>query len=145
MITKLCTALAVSTLAFVSVPVAAQSAAAPTEEARTTYRITYLKLKPGADNRWAELRTKYYDPAGEAAKLPKVVVHWMMDGPWDLMLLLPMPRGMASMDQHMSPERAAFRQAFIKVAGSEEAAKKIWDEADGLIANSSTAFSHTHP
>jgi hypothetical protein len=145
MIKKLCTALAVSSLALVSIPAAAQSAAAPAEETRTTYRINYIKLKPGADDRWSEIRTKYAEPAAAAAKLPPAIVHWMMDGPWDLMILVPMPRGMASMDKHMSAERVAYRDAFIKVAGGEEAARKIWAEADGLIANSSTAFSHTHP
>lgn len=145
MIGKIFTALAVSSLTLAAVPASGQTAPSQTEEKRTTYRVQYIKLKPGADDRWSELRNKYYDPAATAAKLPPAQVHWMMDGPWDLMLLLEMQGGMASLDQHNSPARAAFRQAFIKIAGSEDAAKKIWDEADSLIANSNTAFSHTHP
>lgn len=139
---KIGAAIAAASLAFAAVPAVAQS---PTEEARTTYRITFIKLKPGADDRWTELSEKYYGPATDAAKLKRPTVHWLVSGPWDLMLVQEMPRGMAALDRHEGPERTAMRQAMAKIAGSEEAAKKIRDESDTLVAESSIAFSHTHP
>ena len=68
-----------------------------------------------------------------------------MTGPWDLMLLYEMPRGMAALDTHNPPERKAFREALVKIAGSEEEAKKIGAENASLITESMTVYSHTHP
>lgn len=115
------------------------------EQARTTYRIVHIKLKPGADDRWTELSEKYYGPAQDAAKIKRPTIHWLVSGNWDLMLVHEMPRGMSAMDKHGSPERTAMRQAMAKIAGSEDAAKKITDESDTLIADTSITFSHTHP
>lgn len=142
MIRKLTIALAAASFAFTAVPAMAQDDA---EEARTTYRIEFLKLKPGADDRWMELGAKYFGPATDAAGLKRPTIHWMMGGPWDLMLVFEMPNGMSSLDTHNPPERAAFRKAFVEVAGSVEEARKIWAEDDALVANTVVTYSHTHP
>lgn len=107
--------------------------------------VILLKLAPGAQERWSELQDKYWAPAGAAAGLPKAEVHWMMDGPWDLMILRPLPRGMATLDTHSSPEGKAFQAQFTKLAGSEEAAKKLNEEEGKLVTESMRYFSHTHP
>lgn len=132
---------AATTLAFAA-PAYAQD---EPEEPRTTYRIELIKLKPGAAQRWSEMGEKYFGPATDAAGLDRPEVHWIMAGPWDLMLLFKMPRGLAALDSHNPPERTAFRQAFIKIAGSDDAAKKLWEEGDSLVANSMVTYSHTHP
>lgn len=142
MMRKICMAAAAASIAFAAVPAVAQN---EPEEPRTTYRIVLLKLKPGADDRWTELSQKYYGPADDAAKLKRPTIHWLVSGPWDLMLVQEMPSGMAALDKHNSAERVARRQAMAKIAGSEEAAAKIRDEADSLVAESSVVFSHTHP
>jgi hypothetical protein len=142
MIKKLAAAIAAASFAFATLPAMAQS---EPEAPRTTYRITYLKLKPGADDRWSELLEKYYVPAQDEAKVKRTTVHWLVTGPWDLMLIQELPRGLATLDQHETPERTAWRKAMAKVAGSEEAAKKIFAESDTLVAESSMTLSHTHP
>ena len=142
MIRKISAAIAAASFALAAMPAAAQS---EPEEARTTYRILHLKLKPGADDRWSELSAKYYGPAQDAAKIKRPTVYWLVSGSWDLMLVQEMPRGLAALDQHETPERAAMRQAMAKIAGSEEAAKKIYAESDSLVAESTTTYSHTHP
>jgi hypothetical protein len=142
MIRKISAAFAAASFAIAAMPAAAQS---EPEEARTTYRIVHLKLKPGADDRWSELADKYYGPAQDAAKIKRPTVYWLVTGSWDLMLVYEMPRGLATLDKHESPERTAMRQAMAKIAGSEEAAKKINAESDSLIAESSMTMSHTHP
>lgn len=142
MIRKLSIAMAAACMAFGTVPAFAQDEA---EEPRTTYRIEFIKLKPGAGERWSELGEKYFGPATDEAGLKRPAVHWLMGGPWDIMMVFEMPRGMASLDTHASPERAAFRKALAKVAGGEEQAKKVWEEDEALTANSVTTFSHTHP
>ena len=125
-----------------AVPAAAQD---EPEEARTTYTVVMLKFANGADERWSELQEKYYAPASAAAGLPKTEVHWMMDGPWDLMLVRMVPRGMAAFDTHASPERKAYQAAFEKIAGGADAAKKLNEENEKLVSNSVRYFSHTHP
>jgi len=142
MIKTLARGIAVASLAFAAVPAIAQNEA---EEPRTTYRIEFVKFAPNADDRWIELGEKYWGPADDAAGLKRPTIHWLMGGEWDVMLVFEMPRGMAMLDAHRSPERKALREAFIKIAGSEEEAKKIWAEADTLEADSMTYFSHTHP
>lgn len=131
--------------AFAAAPATVAFAQDAPEEARTTYQITLLKFAPGADDRWNEMQTKYYGPAAKAAGLPETQVHWLMDGEWDIMLMRPMRRGLAAMDAHTSPERKAFEAAFEKIAGSEDAAKKLNAESDKLIAASARYYSHTHP
>ena len=141
MIRKIAIGLAAMSTFAVAMPVMAQDE----EEPRTTHAIRYIKLKDGAAQRWTELGEKYFAPAAAAAGLPPAEVHYLVAGPWDIMMIFTMPRGMASLDTHASPERKAFREAVVKIAGSEEAAKKIFEESDSLEANSVRTFSHTHP
>lgn len=134
--------IAVASLSFAVVPAVAQD---EPEQPRTTYRIEYVKFAPDAEDRWMELGDKYYGPAADAAGQKRPTIHWLMSGPWDVMMVLELPRGMATLDSHNPPERTAFRKAFIKIAGSEDEAKKIWAEGDKLEAESMTVYSHTHP
>lgn len=142
MIGKIGAAIAAASFMLATVPAGAQS---EPEAPRTTYRIIYLKLKPGADDRWTELSEKYYGPAQDEAKVKRPTIHWLVTGPWDLMLIQELPRGLAALDKHETPERTAMRKAMAKIAGSEDAAKKIFDESDSLVAESTVALSHTHP
>ena len=141
MIRKLALGLAAATTFALAVPAVAQDE----EQPRTTYRIEYIKLADGKERRWAELGEKYFAPAAKAAGLPAAQVHYLMTGPWDIMMIFTMPRGMASLDTHASPERKAFWEALVKIAGSKEEAQKLIDESDAIETESMRAFSHTHP
>lgn len=136
------TMLAAAALASLAVPAVAQD---EPEEPRTTYQITMLKFAPGAGDRWNEMMEKYHAPAAAAAGLPATQVHWLMDGQWDIMLVRPVPRGLAAFDAHTGPERKAYEAAFARIAGGEDAAKKLNAENEKLIANSMRLYSHTHP
>lgn len=116
------------------------------EEPRTTYSVTMLKLADGADNRWAEIRSEYVEPAREAAGLSPQTVHWvMLNEDYDIIIVSEMPRGMASFDSHANPERAAFWEAMTEIAGGEEALEALGDEWDTLVESSTTVYTHTHP
>lgn len=141
MIRKLAIGLAAVSMAFVAIPANAQEQEAP----RTTYRVEYIKLKDGSGQRWDELGQKYFGPAADAAGLERPTVHWLMAGPWDIMMIFKLPRGLASLDTHANPEREAWYKEFVKIAGSEEAAKKITSEVEEIEVNSVQTFSHTHP
>ncbi|KUO51392.1 MAG: hypothetical protein APF82_11170 [Sphingomonadales bacterium BRH_c42] len=141
MIRKITFAIAAASVAFLAVPAAAQEA----EEPRTTYRIEYLKLKPGSEQRWIELGEKYYGPATDAAGQKHPAIHWLMSGPWDIMMVFELPRGMAMLDSHNPPERTAWEAAFQKVAGSKEAAEKLMAETSTIETDTMVVYSHTHP
>src|SRR3546814_4034244 len=81
MIRKITFTIATASVAFLAVPAAAQEA----EEPRTTYRIEYLKLKAGSEQRWIEMGEKYFGPATDAAGQKHPAIHWLMSGPWDIM------------------------------------------------------------
>lgn len=134
--------LAAASLACIAAPALAQTT---TEEPRTTYQVTMLKFAPGGADRWTELMQDHYAKAAKAAGLPETQVHWIMDGPWNIMLVRPMRRGMAALDAHDTPETAAYMKALAAQEGSEEAAKKINDEDEKLIADSMRFYTHTHP
>lgn len=141
MFRKITIGLAAASFAFLAVPATAQEA----EQPRTTYRIEYLKLKPGSEQRWIELGEKYYGPATEAAGQKHPTIHWLMSGPWDIMMVEELPRGLATLDSHNPPERSAWEAAFNKVAGSKDAAEKIMAEANAIETDSMVVYSHTHP
>lgn len=141
MIRRLAIGLAAMTTFAMATPAIAQDE----EQPRTTYAIEYIKLKDDGAQRWAELGEKYFAPAAKAAGLPKAQVHYLMAGPWDIMMIFTMPRGMASLDTHASPERKAFYDALVKIAGSKEEADKLLEESDALEKDSVRTFSHTHP
>lgn len=142
MIRKLAISVAATAFALTATPALSQE---EPEQPRTTYRIEYLKLKPGKEDRWVEMGEKYWGPATDKAGLPQPQIHWMMAGPWDIMLVMEMPSGLAALDSHNPKERVAFRKAFIEVAGGEEEAKKLWAEDAELVTNTMVTYSHTHP
>jgi hypothetical protein len=130
-------------IACISLPAGAQNA--EPEEARTTYQITYVNLAPGADERWMEILSDHTNPARQAAGLPLPTVHWLVGGPWQLMLVTEMPDGMAALDSHNPRVAAAYRAALLQREGSEAAADALDKEMDGLVEDSERLFSHTHP
>lgn len=137
------TVLASAAISMVAVPAIAQEEA---EEARTTYAVTMIDLADGADDRWAELHETYVVAAREAAGLAPEVVHWVMINPdYDLIIVRPMPGGMASFDSHANPYRDAFRAEMMNLMGSEENMQAIIEEWDTLVESSTTVFTHTHP
>lgn len=142
MLKKLSGCLIAASVAFTALPVFAQD---EPEEARTTYRIEYLKLKPGQEDRWVEMGEKYWEPATKAAGYPMPAIHWMMSGPWHIMMVQKLPRGLAMLDAHNPPERKRFREEFEKIAGSKEEAEKLMAEDGEIVTDSLVVFSHTHP
>lgn len=130
-------------IACVAIPAGAQNA--EPEEARTSYQITFIKLADGADDRWMEILTEDTNPARAAAGLPMPTVHWLVNGPWDLMLVTEMPDGMATLDSHNPRTGTAYQAALQQRLGSEAAVEALTKEIDALVAGTDRMFSHTHP
>ncbi|NNC72358.1 MAG: hypothetical protein HKN78_05715 [Sphingomonadaceae bacterium] len=125
--------------------VAAPASAQGAEEARTTYQVSFLEFEDGADERWNEIMTDHYIPAYRSAGLPVPVIHWVMDGSWNIMIVREMPDGMATLDSHNSRSRTAWRAALVAQLGSEEAFETLIEEVGGLIEDGARYFTHTHP
>lgn len=117
------------------------------EEPRTTYAVTTLEFADGADqNRWLEIMDTMINPAREAAGMEPETIHWvMMNDDFDIILIGNMPGGMANFDSHAPADRMAFIAALRDLAGGEEGLGAMFEEMDGLIEESHTVYTHTHP
>jgi hypothetical protein len=135
-------ALAATALASLAAPAMAQD---EPEEARTSYQVTFMKFADGAGERWLEIMNDHFVPARQAAGLPVPTVHWMMDGPWDLLVVTELPDGMAALDSHNPEARVRYDAAILAQEGSDEAVTALTEEMQGLIADSQRYYTHTHP
>lgn len=134
--------LAATALASLTAPALAQD---EPEEARTSYQVTFVKFTDGAGERWLEIMNDHFIPARQAAALPAPTVHWMMDGPWDLMVVTQLPDGLAALDSHNPRARVSYDAAILAQEGSEEAVTALDEELAGLVDDSQRYYTHTHP
>ncbi len=140
MIRKIAFGFAAASLAFTA-PVIAQEE----EEARTTYRIEYLNFAPGGAEKWNEAMTTYVNPARAELGFPKQEVHWLMAGDWEIMIVSEMPGGLAVLDQHRAGRFENLDKNIVARIGSEEEARAMREEIDGMIRGRMVTYSHTHP
>lgn len=117
------------------------------EEPRTTYAVNMFKFAEGADqNRWLEVIDTYINPAREAAGMSPETIHWVMMNPdYDIIVVGEMPDGMATFDSHAPASRMAFVEALTEMVGGEEQLEALSDEMDGMVEDSVTLYTHTHP
>lgn len=135
-------ALAAVALAMVATPAWAQEE----EEPRTTWRINMVDVKPGGMDRWQEIVMEHIVPAYEAAGLPAPQLHWtMLNDDWDMIILTPVPGGMATFDTHAPAARRALFAALVEQEGSEEAVRAMFDELESLEEKTSSIMTHSHP
>ncbi|WP_336986645.1 hypothetical protein [Altererythrobacter aquiaggeris] len=134
---------AISSLAFLATPVFAQNA--EPEEARTTYEVRFLDLADGAQESWADLYENHYAKARKAAGLPEIQLHWVVTGKWDIMMVIEMPGGMATMDSHSPATGMAMQKALIAQEGSEAAVTALGERANKMVVDGMSYYTHTHP
>lgn len=120
----------------------AQEVEAEKRENATTYRIVLTSVKPGQGDAW-EARWEKVKEIEKAAGLPTAKVHHMMTGDHGLMIMIPMPEGMAALDWDKSPSSAAFDNAAIGMMGADGFAEwqKGWME---VLEEPKTYYSHVH-
>lgn len=132
---------AATAISLIAAPAIAQ------EEERTTYAVTALEFAEGADqNRWLEVMETYINPAREAAGIAPEVIHWVMiSDDVDIILVAEMPGGMATFDSHEPASRMAFVEQLTELVGGEEELAALREEMDGMIEETKTVYTHTHP
>ncbi|MBX7540297.1 hypothetical protein [Qipengyuania sphaerica] len=141
MFKKIAIACAAASMAITAAPIIAQDA----EEARTTYRLEYINFAPGGAEKWNEAMTTYVNPARAELGMPAQEVHWLMAGDWEILIVTEMPRGMAMLDRHQAGQFANLEKNIVGRIGSEEKAKAMREEIDGMITSRMVTYSHTHP
>lgn len=113
-------------------------------EANVTYhRVEMVKFHHGKRPRAAELVDKYFAPTDREMGGTVLDLH-LMTGEWDFITLFPMAGGPADLTYTTSPDDVRFMTALAKRAGGADAAKKLIDEWDTLVAKREWHVGHTH-
>ena len=136
-------AVCVASAALFTVPAFAQDLKVEREENVKYYRVEMVKFDHGKRARAAELVDKYFAPADRDVGGTVIDLH-LMTGDWDFITLFPMSGGPADLTYTTSPDDVRWMTALRKRAGSAEAAKKLTDEWDTLVAKREWHVGHTH-
>lgn len=126
-----------------SAPVVAQELKVEREENVTYYRVEMVKFHHSKRPRAAEIVDKYFAPADREIGGKVLDLH-LMTGDWDFITLFPMSGGPADLTYTTSPDDVRWMTALRKRAGGAEAAKKLTDEWDTLVAKREWHVGHTH-
>lgn len=127
----------------VPAPAIAQELKVEREENVTYYRIEMVKFHHGKRPRAAELVNKYFAPADRDLGGTVIDLH-LMTGDWDFITMFPMSGGPADLTYTTSPDDVRWMTALRKRAGGAEAAQKLIDEWDTLVAKREWHVGHTH-
>lgn len=99
------------------------------------YRMTCVKYKAGKVGEAKKLIEKFVS-AGETAGTPKPKQFWFVTGPYDMLLMWKMEGGPSDLEWKWDADGIKWWKAFIKQEGSEEAANKVQEQYDALVAGS---------
>jgi hypothetical protein len=123
--------------------VSAQELKAEREENVTYYRVEMVKFHHGKRPRAAEIVDKYFAPADRDLGGTVIDLH-LMTGDWDFITMFPMSGGPADLSYTTSPDDVRWMTALRKRAGGVEAAQKLVDEWDTLVAKREWQVAHIH-
>lgn len=121
----------------------AQELKAEREQNVTYYRVEMVKFHHGKRPRAAELVDQYFAPTDRELGGTVLDLH-LMTGDWDFITMFPMSGGPADMTYTTSPDEVRWLTALRKRVGGAEAAKKLTDEWDTLVAKREWHVGHTH-
>lgn len=134
--------LALATALAFTTPAIAQDKA-ELDTTRTSYRIIMADIEDGKMDEFDEMVKKSNEIAALAGREPLTFMH-MMSGRWDVMAIIPLTDGMATMDYKVAPSSPAWRAAAIKYYGSEEKMKEADEAMQALIKSTLVEYGHTH-
>ncbi len=127
------------------VPAAVQAQEAAQAEELTWAEVSMTRFLPGKRERAIEIIKNYYAKADQMAGTGAGVHGIHFDtGEWDIIYVFPMKGGPADIAVRNSPDDAKWMAQMVKLAGSEDAAKKLIAEFDSLVAMSVTQVGHAH-
>lgn len=121
----------------------AQEVEAEKRENVTTHAVYMVKLNWGKAGEFAERVKMQNEIAAELGMAP-AVVHHVMTGPYDRMVIVEVEEGMAALDWATTPSDAKFRNAMIARMGSEEAVMEYQSKWPEISERPVVYYTHTH-
>jgi hypothetical protein len=135
-------------IGMVVAPAAAQAqgaAAAQQDDDVTWASVVMTRFHAGKRERALEIVKNYFAKADRMSGNNSGVHGIHLDtGEWDMIYVFPMKGGPGDMAVRNSPEGEKWMAQMVKLAGSQEAAQKLIDEFDSLIALQVTQVGHAH-
>jgi len=99
------------------------------------HQMVCVKFKAGKVGEARKLIEKYVT-AGETAGTPAPQTFWFVTGPYDMLLIWDFENGPSDLEWQWDANGIKWWKAFIEQEGSEEAAQKIQEEYNALVAGS---------
>ena len=131
-------ALFVGALCFLISAVLAQEEEKATKHENVTWhRVVKIDYKPGQVWRASEI-IKMYEAAGKEAGTPGPEKYWFSSGKYDLMVIWKLDGGPADLEWSRSENNIKWKNALIKLQGSEEKVKEIQEEYRSLISSTTS-------
>lgn len=104
------------------------------------HKVSVVDYKPGKAEEAKKIVAKFQSAAA-AAGTPVPVEHWFDTGKYDIMVIWELQDSPADLEWIWSPDGVKWWNALVAQEGSEEAAQKIQDDYNSLIASSTTNIS----
>jgi hypothetical protein len=99
-----------------------------------------VDYKAGTEETARQLISKFTS-ASEAAGTPAPVIHWFENGKYDLVVTWTLKNSPSKEQWTWSPQGESFWNALVAQEGSVEAARKVQDDYNALVASSVTNIS----
>lgn len=110
----------------------------------TFHWVEFTKFHPGKNDRASDLARKHFDPVDQEIGTEVVAIHFLT-GEWDRVEVFKMRGGAADLGWRISPDVAQFMNVLARREGGMDAAQKLLDEYDSLIARKEVHVAHMHP
>ena len=125
-------------VAFLGTALFAQSEEpAPKKHDATWHRAVLVDFKPGKVDEAKKIISKF-ESAGATAGTPGPQQYWFETGSYDMLLIWDFKGGPSDLEWSWSPDGVKWWNAFVAQEGSEDAANKVQDDYNALIAGSTS-------
>ncbi|MEN8227471.1 MAG: hypothetical protein ABFS38_04895 [Bacteroidota bacterium] len=103
----------------------------------TWHSITVVDYKPGKVEEAKKIIEKF-ESAAASAGTPTPVQYWFETGKYDMVIIWELQGGPVDLEWSQSPNGVKWWKAFVAQEGSEEAAQKVQDDYNSLVASSNS-------
>jgi hypothetical protein len=101
------------------------------------HKVSVVDYKPGKEVEAKKIIAKFQSAAVTAGTAVPVE-HWFETGKYDIMVIWELKEDPADLEWTWSPDGVEWWKALVAQEGSEEAARKVQDDYNSLIASSTT-------